>query len=1125
VSQLDLYLFGPPRLILGGKTVNIPRRKATALFAYLAVTRRSHSRDALATLLWPEKDQSSARAELRRSLYFINRAVGNEWLETDRESAGLNPDLNTSTGGQFWLDVVEFQGKLTACETHNHPPTETCPDCIPHLEGAVELYTDHFMAGFSLPDSPAYDEWQFFKTEGLRSQLASVLLRLSSHSSSRQDFETAITYTRRWLTLDPFHEPAHQHLMRLYADSGQQAAALRQYQVCCQLLNEELGVAPSEKTQTLYEEIRTRPVYRGVGSYAVSRPRHNLPAQSTPFIGREDELAAIQVLLSNSDCRLITLVGPGGSGKTRLALEAATMQKKRFEHGVFFVSLAPVRSVNTITTTIAEAIGFSFYKGSEPLQQLLNYIRQKIMLLILDNYEHLLEGAPIITEIITGSPNVQVLATSRIKLDLDGEHYFQVGGMSTPDSPLEDITSASQFSAISLFLDCAHRLQPTFTLTEENLSDVVHVCRLVNGMPLGIQLAAHWLEILTPAEIAIEINRNLDFLETSQRDLPPRQRSIRAVFDHSWILLSDQEREVFQQMSVFRGGFTRQAAQTVIGVSLRELIALVNKSLLQRTSSGRYVMHELLRQYAENKLDESPSAGKSVRDRHSSYYAAFVKHCEDELKGPRQQEALLKMDLEINNAETAWEWLVEKVRVEQLEQSVDGLGLYYKKRLRCFDGENLFLQATEKLMAMHSADILRILAKILAWRGSFNLELINIEFAIQLLRQSLEILGEIETSRTDDVRHAKAFAFYQLGYLMGYWSFREEREIMLERSLELYESLEDRWGAAIVLRNMGTDYENSLQRKRESLRILKELGDQLEIAQTLWDTGKTLWTLGQLVEADNAFQEMLSIMQSTDNHYGIGQALFGLGECYSRLGNFKKGHALMMDSLEIFEQLGSIDPRPGLYRNLVLCETKAHLGQYIQAKTLGQMCLSLSQESDFIWNFGFSNFVLGLAALGLDAYSEAHRFLKDSIAALREFNHDENLSWALDVQGYAEIRLGQNLKAKQCLLESLEIAREIGTFFPLIYGLPAVALLLAQNGEVIKAVELYALASRYGFVANSQWFEDVAGKHISAMAASLPSAVVEAAQSRGRALDIWDTAAKLLDELEKMGWSSSETLV
>jgi predicted ATPase/DNA-binding SARP family transcriptional activator len=259
MSQLDLTLFGTPRIEIDSQAVHIARRKATALLAYLTVTGVRHNRDSLATLLWPEKGQSSARAELRRGLYFINKALGNQWLRADLETIGLNPELNTSSGTALWLDVAEFQQQLKACEKHEHPTTETCPDCIPHLETAVDLYTDHFMTGFSLPDSPVYDEWQFFQTEGLRSQLTSTLLRLSSFytSASRQDFETAIRYARRWLTLDPLHEPAHQHLMTLFAQSGQRVKAIRQYQECAHILDEDLGISPSKETSALYERIQT----------------------------------------------------------------------------------------------------------------------------------------------------------------------------------------------------------------------------------------------------------------------------------------------------------------------------------------------------------------------------------------------------------------------------------------------------------------------------------------------------------------------------------------------------------------------------------------------------------------------------------------------------------------------------------------------------------------------------------------------------------------------------------------------------------------------------------------------------------------------------------------------------
>ena len=226
MSRLALYLLGPPRVELDGEEIHIPRRKAMALLAYLAVTGRRHSRDSLATLLWPELDQSTARARLRRALATLREALGDGWLDADRETVDLDPDADV------WLDVDVLHNQLAACEAHDHRPTETCPDCVPLLEEVVALYRDHFLAGFTLRNSAAFDEWQFFETEGLKDELAGVLVRLATYQTSQGDFESAISYARRWLALDPLHESAHRHLMRLYAQSGQRAAALRQYQSC-----------------------------------------------------------------------------------------------------------------------------------------------------------------------------------------------------------------------------------------------------------------------------------------------------------------------------------------------------------------------------------------------------------------------------------------------------------------------------------------------------------------------------------------------------------------------------------------------------------------------------------------------------------------------------------------------------------------------------------------------------------------------------------------------------------------------------------------------------------------------------------------------------------------------------
>jgi DNA-binding SARP family transcriptional activator len=434
MSRLALYLLGPSRIELDGEEVHIGRRKALALLAYLAVAGQRHQRDSLATLLWSELDQRSARADLRRILSFLNRKLGRGWLTADRETAALDPDAN------LWLDVHQFRQLLAACDAHGHPATEVCSECVPPLEEAVRLYRDDFMAGFTLPDSLTFDEWQFFQTQGLRDGLAGVLQHLVRWHGDQGEYEAAIAYARRWLALDSLHEPTHRYLMALYAHSGQQSAALRQYHMCQQTLAEELGLSPAPETTALFERIHAGEVVGRV-QHVTTRVPHNLPPQPTPFIGRESELADLEELIAKPSVRLITIIGAGGMGKTRLALAAAErfLDEKGpgqlFPNGVAFVDLTPLSAVDHVVPALAEALKFRFNSGAgetrTPREQILDYLRAKRTLLIMDNFEHLLappaEGIP--TPPLTSPPREgkeERVASPAVGGWREGKHWLPI---------------------------------------------------------------------------------------------------------------------------------------------------------------------------------------------------------------------------------------------------------------------------------------------------------------------------------------------------------------------------------------------------------------------------------------------------------------------------------------------------------------------------------------------------------------------------------------------------------------------------------------------------------------------------------------------------------------------------
>jgi DNA-binding SARP family transcriptional activator/predicted ATPase len=637
MSGLRLEFLGPPRVEIDGAPVNINRHKAMALLAYLAVSGEAQPRDTLATLFWPESSQSLARNSLRRDLSILNKALGRGWLIIERESVGLrHPGI--------WLDVAYFRQRLAGCRTHGHPVEAVCSACLQPLTEAVTLYRDDFLAGFSLADCPGFDEWHFFQAEALRQELASALERLVHGYSIQGEYEAALPHARRRLALDPLHEPAHRQLMLLYARTGQQGAALRQYQLCVQTLQEDLGVAPAPETTAMYQQIRAATASKGAATSlpdkdadfppTQSRPTNNLPVPTTPFVGRVEGLAEIARRLTDPACRLLTLTGPGGVGKTRLAIQAArtlvddSFGPTTFTGGVYFVRLVSVGSPDGVIPAIANALGTSLSGDGAPQEQLLNFLHQKEMLLILDNFEHLLPPSPadgekdkvdpdreaansatLVADILSAEPGIKILVTSWEALNLQGEWVYPVAGMRYPlaaivngDTLLPDV---ERYSAVQLFAQSARRVRPDFSLSTEQAC-VLHICRLVEGLPLALELAAAWLKILSCAEVAREIEHSLDFLSTSLRNVPARHRSMRAVFEHSWQLLTQPEQHILRQLSTLRGDFSHEAAEQVTGASLPELVALVDKSLLRITPTGRYRMHELLRQFAAEKLEDSP---------------------------------------------------------------------------------------------------------------------------------------------------------------------------------------------------------------------------------------------------------------------------------------------------------------------------------------------------------------------------------------------------------------------------------------------------------------------------------------------------------------------------------------
>jgi predicted ATPase/DNA-binding SARP family transcriptional activator len=1149
MAKLELLLLGPPRLVRDGVPLQFDTRKIMALVAYLAVSELESegarfSRESLLALLWPDLEPSRARAVLRRNLSLLRSALEGEWLVVDRQMIGTDPEAD------FWLDVDQFTRLVRTWEAHDHPTEQVCLECLEAQADAAAHYQGDFLEGFSLRDSITYDEWQFFQAEGLRQQLAWTLERLVLGYGAQGDQEAALDYARRWLALDSLHEPAHQQLMKLYAQTGQRSAALRQYQECVRILDEELGLEPAEETTALYEQIRTgsfvaehlEPTTDPGGETGLpvrrSSAQHNLPAQTTLFVGRDEELAELGAQLRDPACRLLTLLGPGGIGKTRLAIQLAEdlleEEPTPFEHGVFFVPLASLQAAEAVVPAVAEALGYSFHasdEGSErttPRRQLLDYLQRKRLLLVMDNYEHLLvDGAPqsddgggdstgFVTDLLSTAPGVNILVTSRASLKVQGEHLYPLKGLPVPDAtlpiPADDWQTLRGYSAVDLFIQGGQQVRPDLELRSQDLAHIAHICRLVQGMPLGILLAAAWVEMLTPEEIVAEIQQSLDFLETDLRDVPLRQRSIRAVFDHSWRLLDEREREVFQALSVFRGSFTREAAQEVVGASLRELMSLINKSLLHPSLPGRYQLHELLRQYGAERLSLAADHGDAVRDRHCAHYSSALERWAADLKGARQRGALAEMDLEVENGRAAWYWAVERRQVARLAQGVEGIWLYHEWRLRHREGEAAFEAAVSALEAVEPPDAQRLRAKCLVLWSNFHLDQGKRQRTSEKAARGMALLRDLE-EEGQDVRGEMALALFHEARFK--WYFHPdplEAQRNYRQSAVLYEAVGDRWGLARALAYLGWMAEHlgrfgeAQELCEQSLAIRQELGDQRGMADAMLNLGIIAWVQGHLDEAQRLLWESVGIFRTLGDWVRMAQNVKSLGEVLVRRGQFEDGLAMMKSSVDIYDDLGYgygvLEFAP------FLAEARVHLGRYEEAL----QGASLTGRLKHRWSVGFSHFVEGLATLAEGAHDEALALFQGAIAAFDEVRQRENRGWALGPLGLAARGAGDTALARQCVVEALEIGVELGVFMPVMYGLPVAALLLADQGAVERAVEVHACASCYEFVNGSRWFEDMVGQQIRAVAASLPTEVLASARERGRAQNWNAMAAELLNE-------------
>jgi predicted ATPase/transcriptional regulator with XRE-family HTH domain/Tfp pilus assembly protein PilF len=725
------------------------------------------------------------------------------------------------------------------------------------------------------------------------------------------------------------------------------------------LLAQHLGIPPDQRDLFLkiarqekgIFHLDSLPPLSALPPTPVTQPHpSSLPVPATPLVGREPESAMILQQLQNPACRLLTLTGPGGVGKTRLALETAHKLGEVFRDGVYFVSLAGTASSEYIPPAIAESLGYTFSRSNNAQAQLCQYLKGRHILLLLDNLEHLLQDIGLLSELLECAPDVKILATSREQLNLRVEWTFAMQGLPIPSSA--DLETLESNSAAALFLQRAERAKLDFIPSADDLSSIRRICQLVEGLPLGLELAASWVRTISCREIAQEIENNMDFLSASARDVPPRHRSMRAVFDYSWSLLSRPEQEVLMKLSVFRGGFTRDAAEQVAGASLLSLSTLVDKSLVWKSREKRFEIHELIRQYAYEQLGKAGEQEETC-SRHFAFFLGLAEESRLKLHGTEQIQWLNRLEEDHDNLRAALAWSLryqgvsENPSPEQHKafresfQLAGALYLFWWRRNHWSEGrawlQRILDQPAEPAASFEFFRALNA-ATVLA------VEQADHRSGLQLAGKSLALAEQLEDPSL------LAYAHLALGSV--FWKLKDYvcAQDHCKQALELFRRLGTRLATASALQTLGRIAMNQNQLDLaqvyldECVEIFQEFGNTIEFNAALSDRGLLAYLRRDYSSARLYNERSLKLFQEAGNKAGIEMSLNRLGDL-ARCGNeYEEAARLYSEAMEVYRETGDKDEIASLLHNLGYVAKQR--GDTHEALALFREALSMQVELD-----------------------------------------------------------------------------------------------------------------------------------------------------------------------------------
>jgi predicted ATPase/DNA-binding SARP family transcriptional activator len=919
-AMLRVYLFGNLRVFDGGQPLKLSMLPKTAqLWAYLLLAPEPTPRASLATALWPDMPDAEARGNLRRHLYDLRRALPPEapaepWLRAEQS-------VQWNRRSDYWLDVRIFE------EAGANPAK---------MAEAVELYQGDLLES-------VYDDWIFGPREQLRRKCFAYLEQLIQQRRSAGELAQAIAYAARLLHFDPMREDIVRELMAMRSQAGDRSGALAEYQQLERRLRSALDVAPMVETQALYDSIaRQIPLVVAAAPTAhmveLAGPPTNIPAPVTAFIGRERELAALrQTLLAPGACvRLLTLTGPGGSGKTRLAVELATRllhdDAKRFPDGIYVVWLSTVPSADFVLRVIADtlAIGESF--GMTLQETVKRSLAAKRMLLLLDNFEHVVDATPLAAELLAVAPGLHIVATSRSVLRAYGEVEFAVAPMPLPDRNLsrraEDL---AKVASVALFVARSRGVNPHFVLNAENSAAVAEICTRLDGLPLAIELAAARTKLLSPAAILARMENRLEFLVDRNRSQEQRHQTLRSTLDWSYQLLKPVEQQTLALLSVFAGGFSLEAAESVcapcgIADVLEQIEALIDNSLLMYTAEegeARFRMLYIIRSYARERLAERGDNSKAGRF-HALYYQQLAEQIAPKLHTAEQARWMAYLETEQDNLRAALAWCIAHDEAASGIALVAALQDFWERVGHMSEG----IQWLEQMLRLPSAQMTGAArAYALTAMGQLLLNTSDVYSgrARPFLQESIEI------SRQYGEQAALAKALLGMGISLYYTQEAAAAQPLLEESLAIYRDLGDPVGMANALRGLALtvslrgDLATAHTLFDQCVKLCADLGDQWFLCYTLVVQASNLYFVHRdTVGARLLFQEALELATRCGDDISRGTALVSLADLAVMDEEYNTVEELATAALALYRRLGEQWQPPRLLRMLAL--TAAHRG-------------------------------------------------------------------------------------------------------------------------------------------------------------------------------------------------------